>query len=158
MCIICVRAGPQPKTTGATPHMQLDQTAPPALQERLVKLAAGLEGVRLGRSGVSLPETRAFLLDAKRARKGPAEAFMTPGEFAHIHAVWDGSLHMNLPEPVLDKVFAGGWGERHPVAGRFGFPRTIAMIYGPRDETEFDTVWSLVRVSHAFATGSSAAA
>lgn len=149
------RAGPKPRTTPATPHMQLDQTAPVTLQERLVALACGLDGVRLGRSGISFPESRAFLLDPERARRGPVAAFMTPGEFAHIHAIWDGSLHMNLPEPTLEKVFAGGWGEPHPMAGRHGLPRTIAMIFGPRDETELDTVWTLVRLSHAFATGAS---
>nr|WP_210201754.1 luciferase family protein [Mesorhizobium loti] len=133
--------------------MQLDQIAPPVMRERLIELGRQLEGVRLGRSGVSVPESAAFLLDPALAQNGPSEAFMTPGEFAHVHAVRDGSLHMNLPRNVLETVYAAGWGEQHPVAGHFGFPDTIAMIYGPRTEDEFAVVAKLLRVSHTFATG-----
>lgn len=159
MCEICVninlgiRSGIKPKTTPATPHEQLDQIAPLALQERLVSMAANLDGVHLGRSRISGPGTRAFLLDEKRVSLGPRHAFILPGEFAHIHPASDGSLHINLPEAVLAKALQAGWGEIHPAAGQFGTPRTVAMIYGPRNETDFIAVWSLLRISHAFATG-----
>lgn len=149
------RAGPKPKTNPRTPHMQLDQIAPAGMRERLIAVGEQLDGVRLGRSGVSIPESAAFLLDPDRARKGAVNAFMTPGEFAHVHAVWDGSMHMNLPHEVLEKVYAGGWGERHPAAGHFGFPDNIAMIYGPRDDQEFTVAATLLRISHAYATGGS---
>lgn len=159
MCQVCEtlnlsrRAGPRPKTNPRTPHMQLDQIAPPDMRERLIAVGAQLKGVSLGRSGVSIPESAAFLLAPELARKGAPDAFMTPGEFAHVHAVWDGSLHMNLPEQVLEKVYAAQWGEQHPAAGRFGFPSNIAMIYGPRDDDEFRTVATLLTISHAYASG-----
>lgn len=159
MCSACEklsldrRSGPPPRTNPQTPHMQLDQIAPPVMRERLIEVGGRLEGVRLGRSGVSIPQSTAFLLDLDRAGNGPPEAFMTPGEFAHVHAVWDGSLHMNLPRDVLETVYSAGWGEQHPAAGYFGFPDTIAMIYGPRTEDEFAVVAKLLRISHVFATG-----
>ncbi|MGO4452398.1 hypothetical protein AB4Y96_26055 [Phyllobacterium sp. TAF24] len=133
--------------------MQLNQIAPPDMRERLIAVGAQLKGVSLGRSGVSIPESTAFLLQPEIAIKGAADAFMTPGEFAHIHAIWDASLHMNLPRQVLEKVFAANWGEKHPAAGYFGFPPNIAMIYGPRDEDEFRTVATLLTISHAYASG-----
>ncbi|MGO4339672.1 phospholipase [Labrys sp. KB_33_2] len=159
MCQICEtlnlqrREGRRPKTNPRTPHMQLDQIAPPAMRDRLLAIGAELPGVTLGQSGVSVPESTAFLLAPTLAGRGDPCAFMTPGEFAHVHPIWDGSLHMNLPVQVLDKVYAANWGEQHPVAGRFGFPPNIAMIYGPRDDTEFRAVSTLLRISHAFATG-----
>jgi len=159
MCDVCEslslldRAGPKPRTNPVTPHMQLDQVAPAPLRERLIALGAALPGVHTGRSGVSIPASTALLLAPEWARKGAAEAFMAPGEFAHVHAAWDGSAHMNLPLHILDKVFAAGWGEPHPIAGRYGFPATIAMVYGPRDESEFATVAMLLKISHAFASG-----
>lgn len=161
MCDHCIqlqlraRQGPRPRTNPQTPHMQLDQIAPIGMRDRLLSVGGALKGVTLGRSGVSIPQSTAFLLDVKQAAMGPAEAFMTPGEFAHVHAVWDGSLHMNLPLQILDKVCALNWGELHPVAGRFGFPSTIAMIYGPRDDDEFEAVSTLLKISHAFASGAS---
>ncbi len=161
MCEVCrklsldERPGPRPRTNPRTPHMQLDQIAPPVMRERLIEFGAGLEGVRLGRSGVSIPESTAFLLAPELAGNGPWEAFMTPQEFAHVHAVWDGSLHMNLPRNVLETVYYRGWGEQHPAAGHFGFPETIAMVYGPRTEHEFAVVAGLLRISHAYAMGSS---
>lgn len=161
MCEICERlslpnrAGPKPTTTPRTPHMQLDQIAPAGMHHRIIGLGRELSEVSLGHSAVSFPDTTAFLLSPSAARGGTPEAFMAPGyEFAHVHAPREGSLHMCLPMQVLKEVYAKGWGEPHPVAGKFGFPSTIAMIYGPRDAGEFATVADLLRTSYAFATGS----
>jgi phospholipase/carboxylesterase len=141
MCLLCdvtalqQRPGPRPRTTPSNPHTQLSQNAAPAMQERLFSLALTLAGVRTGPSGISVPGARAFLLDAELAR-GPREAFMAPDEFAHIHPVADGSLHMNLPVATVEEVCARGWGEVHPWILRLGLPKHVAMIYGPRDEAE----------------------
>lgn len=160
MCEVCERlsvpkrVGPRPTTTPRTPHMQLDQVAPAGMTERLIGIGRGFSQVIVGRSAVSFPDTTAFLLSSPAARTDTPDAFMAPGyEFAHVHAPRDGSLHMCLPTQVLESVYAQGWGEPHPVAGKFGFPLTIAMIYGPRDEAEFSTVAELLRTSYAFATG-----
>ena len=143
------RDGGRPRTTATNPHTQLDQNAPPALQEELFALARGLAGVVVGPSHVSVPGTRAFHLPACRA---PAEAgFMLEREFAHLHPRGDGSLHMTLPPELVDTVIANGWAERHPLAGKHGLPGNIVMVYGPRDAAELEIVAGLVRASHSSA-------
>jgi hypothetical protein len=145
------RAGPRPRATTTNPHTQLDQNAPAHLQEQVFVLARGLEGVVVGASLVSVPGARAFHLPAGRG------AFMIDHEFAHLHPVRDGSLHMILPPEAVDAVIANGWAERHPLAGRYGLPSNIVMVYGPRDEDELAVVGDLVRASHALAAGPGAA-
>jgi len=78
---------------------------------------------------------------------------MVGREFAHLHPPDDGSLHLVLSPTEVDQVIENGWAERHPLAGRFGLPENIVMVYGPRDEEELRVVEELVRASHAFAGG-----
>lgn len=146
------RSGPRPRTGPALPHQQLDQTAPALLQEQLWRRMAALDGVRAGRSGVSLPQTRALHLDPELAL-GPADAFMADVEFAHLHGTSDGSLHVALPPDVAARAIARGWAELHPLARRGMIPATHVMIYGPRDEAELEAVWQLVEISYAYARG-----
>src|SRR5690348_11472973 len=89
------RSGATPVTRQEMPHQQLDQTAPAAMQEELWRRMRALPDVRSGRSGVSLPESRAVHVNADVAR-GPADAFLIGTEFAHLHGATDGSLHMML--------------------------------------------------------------
>jgi phospholipase/carboxylesterase len=77
---------------------------------------------------VSLPGARAFFLDRDLAC-GPEAAFQAGTEFAHIHAPFDGSLHVTLPEEVAREAIARGWGEPHLV-------QKGLLIFGPRDEQE----------------------
>lgn len=143
------RPGERPRTTTSNPHTQLDQNAPPALQEALFELARGLGGVVVGPSYVSVPGARAFHLPACRR---PAEAgFMIEREFAHLHPPGDGSLHMALPPAIVARVVDNGWAEYHPLAGKYGLPANIVMVYGPRDEAELAVVADLVRASHGHA-------
>ncbi|MFI7708864.1 luciferase family protein [Nonomuraea sp. NPDC049480] len=146
------RSGKRPTTGPEIPHQQLDQTAPAKLQEELWQRMAGLDGVRTGRSGISLPQTRALHLDPARAL-GPREAFMVGDEFAHLHGASDGSLHVALPPDVVAQAIETGWAEFHPLARRGMIPATHVMVYGPRDEAELETVWHLVEISYAFACG-----
>ncbi len=143
------RAGPRPKATPTNPHTQLDQIAPAELQERVFATASSLQGVVVGPSAVSVPGARAFHLPscATPARAG----FMVEREFAHLHPASDGSLHMALPPDVVDAVIENGWAERHPLAGRYGLPTNIVMVYGPRDDAELSIVEGLLRASHAHA-------
>jgi hypothetical protein len=134
------------------PHQQLDQTAPAAIQEELWSRMESLAGVRAGRSGVSLPASRAVHLDRALAR-GPEHAFMTGTEFAHLHGAADGSLHLALPEPVAADAIGKGWAEPHPLARLGVVPASLVMVYGPRDEQELETVWRLVETSYRFALG-----
>jgi phospholipase/carboxylesterase len=147
------RAGPRPRTTSTNPHSQLDQNAPPELQEKLYELGRSLVGVKAGPSAVSVPGARAFHLPA--CDHPPQGAFMVEREFAHIHPRYDGSLHMTLPPSFVYRVVANGWAELHPLAGKYGLPANIVMVYGPRHESEFEVVANLLRASHAAALQSS---
>jgi luciferase-like monooxygenase len=141
------RAGARPRATRTNPHTQLDQNAPPALQEKLFARARALSGVVVGASLVSVPGARAFHLPAC-ARPVPG-GFMIEREFAHLHPASDGSLHMALPAAIVDRVIENGWAERHPLAGQYGLPTNIVMVYGPRDDNELEVVAALMAASHA---------
>jgi hypothetical protein len=148
------RSGTRPTTALAMPHQQLDQTSPVALQEELWRRMTGLEGVRPGRSGVSLPESRALHLDPRIAR-GPSNAFLVGTEFAHMHGAQDGSLHLMLPPDDVAEAINKGWAEPHPLASRGIAPPTLVMLFGPRDDAELETIWQLIQVSYWFARGPS---
>ncbi len=146
------RAGPKPGTTPTNPHQQLDQNAPPSVQEALFARARALLGVTAQPSQISVKGARGFWLSRERAA-GPPEAFMIGYEFAHLHPAYDGSLHMKLPFAVIEEVIKKGWGELHPSAPKGFAPGKTVMVYGPRDETELEGVWQIVQQSYAFATG-----
>jgi len=139
------RGGQRPRTTRATPHRQVSQTAPVTLQDELMRRAATLPGVRLGETLVSVPGARALHLAEELAR-GPTEAFQRWPEFAHMHPAHDGSLHLTLPPAVRAAVLAKGWGEPHPVSG-------AVLAYGPRDRDELEVVWALLVASYRYACG-----
>lgn len=150
---IPARQGERPRCTTTNPHQQLTQTAPVELQEQLFVRAAALPHVHVGPSRISVPGARAFLLDPEHMQ-GPREAFMMPGEFAHIHPSYDGSLHLTLPQEQVERVIELGWAELHPVARTGLIPATAVLVYGPRDEQELEVAWKLLQASHAYATGS----
>jgi len=146
------RRGSRPETNRNLPHSQVSQIAPSEMQEALFARAALLPGVQVGRSLVSLPQTRAFHLDPQVAT-GPREAFQAGTEFAHLHHAGDGSLHMMLPAEVAAEAAAKGWTEPHPIGPG------VVLVYGPRDHEEVEVVWSLLEASHRWAaTGDAAAA
>ena len=142
------RSGARPRTSGGLPHEQLSQNAPARLQDDLLAGARELPGVELRPSQISRG-SRAFTLppDLRSDRR----AFMRGGEFAHLHAPHDGSLHLFLPQDQADAVIAKGWGELHPLALRMGGPSRNVMVYGPRDEGELESVFVVLRASYAFA-------
>jgi phospholipase/carboxylesterase len=144
------RAGPRPRTTPINPHTQLDQNAPLDLQEKVFFFAQSLPGVTVGPSHVSVPGARAFHLP-RCACQAPG-AFMIEHEFAHIHPPHDGSLHMTLTPDIVAQVVENGWAEPHPLAGKYGLPGNIVMVYGPRDADELEVVNELVAASHKAAT------
>jgi Family of unknown function (DUF5519) len=139
------RNGPAPETIGPRPHAQVSQQSPPELHRELASRGLGLPGVHGADSLVSVPGALAFVLDDSRAG-GPPEAFQAEREFAHLHPLEDGSLHMTLPAEIAEEAYEKGWGEPHPYSG-------TPLIFAPRDEQELDVVWRLLRASHAFATG-----
>jgi phospholipase/carboxylesterase len=105
------RWGTPPRTALAYPHEQLTQGGPAALRARLYERARALPGVVEAPVRVSMPtETRSFVFEPEYAQ-GPPEAFLTGGEFSHLHP--DGSLHVALPHGLGDEVVGRGWGEVH---------------------------------------------
>lgn len=145
-----IRDGERPRTTSPTrdnpfPHQQIDQRAPEHLQEALFQRASRLPDVRVGRSLVSLPESRAFHLEPGAAG-GPAAAFQRGTEFAHIHTDNDNSLHLTLPPDLYTEVLEKGWGEPHPVSGTM-------MLFGPRDDDELEVAWQILQASWSWARG-----
>jgi len=150
-----VRQGPRPATQRVMPHQQLDQNAPPELQEELFDRCRGLFGVVVLPSLVSVPGARGFHLESELAG-GSAEAFMRDTEFAHLHPQYDGSLHLALPADLARQVIDAGWGEHHPLVEQGVMPPTQLMVYGPRDRDELEVVWRIIEESYAFARGGAA--
>jgi hypothetical protein len=151
------RAGARPRTTPTNPHTQLDQQPGDSRwTEELARRVFALPGVLEEPSGISVPGARALVL-APDEPAGPPEAFLIGREFAHLHPHPDHSLHAMLPTETVTDAVAVGWAEPHPLALRGLIPSTAVMLYAPRDEAELDVIESLVRTSHAFARGSSAA-
>ena len=146
------REGPKPRTTPNPPHTQLDQNAPPEMFTALAERIFALPDIEERPSAISVPGARALWLPGCE-ECGPADAFMIGCEFAHLHPPSDGSLHAALPLDWVERAMAQGWAEMHPVALMGQIPRTMVMIYGPRDAGELETVAGLVGISHRFATG-----
>ncbi len=145
------RRGPRPATTPSNPHTQLDQQPDdPRLVEELARRVFALPGVLEAPSRISVPGARALML-APGEPAGPPEAFLVPGEFAHVHPAPDHSLHAMLPLELAAEAIDAGWAEPHPVAAMGLIPHTAVMLYAPRDDEELDVVEQLVRASHAFA-------
>jgi hypothetical protein len=145
----CQREGPQPRCSDVLPFRQLDQWPPAEIHERLLAECADLEGVRVRESRMALPGTRALYLPDEIAG-GPPEAFIDLHEFCHLHPLPEGSIHLVLPPPVLDRAVALGWAQRHPIAAA-GILNTLVMVYAPRSLAELEVALGLIRVSCHFA-------
>lgn len=146
------RPGPRPRTTPTNPHQQLDQHAPAPVIETLVQRLGALPGTIQRPSAISVPGARAFWLPQQDAQ-GPREAFMIGTEFAHVHPLPDGSLHVALPPPLARQAIEAGWAEEHPVARMGLIPANVCMVYAPRDAGEVDTVVELVTAAYHYARG-----
>ena len=68
-----------------------------------------------------------------------------PPEIAHMHDS-EGSLHLTLHPRDAAIVIERGWGERHPLAGRW-LLEGFMMIYAPKGEDELATVMEIVRAA-----------
>ncbi|WP_206515916.1 luciferase family protein [Nocardioides pantholopis] len=129
-----VRAGLRPATTPSNPHTQLEQIAPVDLQDRLRDHALSLPQVRRGASRFSVPGAVAFYLDAPPEPSAVPDLF--GGEWGHIHPHYDGSLHLNVPTELAERLIAAGWAEYHSLVARGHLPPLVVMLYGPRDEAD----------------------
>ena len=78
---------------------------------------------------------------------------MLGNEFAHVHPLYDGSMHLMLPIECTQELFAKGWGEPHPMAASGMIPATAVMVFAPRNETEIGTALKILNTSYEFALG-----
>lgn len=146
------RAGPPPRTYQGPPHTQLDQQPDARTRAQFGRQFGGFPGVDEQATGVRVvPGARALCLSPDMAA-GPAEAFITGREFAHLHALPDSSLHVVLPEPLATEAIEAGWGQLHPLAGT-AVPATTLLVYAPRDLDEIAVVLGFVERSYEFACG-----
>lgn len=142
------RSGPRPAVSPAPARThwaqsQFSQQAPPEMQEKLVARVLELPGVTLAPSGISVPGARGFFLDYA---KFTAPMFAV-NEFAHIHPDFDGSLHVMASPELCRRIAASGWGELHARTDQ------VAMVYGPRDDDELETVFSIVDLAYRYSMG-----
>jgi Family of unknown function (DUF5519) len=143
-----LRSGPRPRTTATNPHTQLDQRPDAAVIARLAERLFALPGVIERPSMISVPGARALWLEEG---DGDPRAFMVGREFAHLHPLPDGSLHVSLPPDRAPEAIEAGWAEQHPLA--HVFHPGLVMLYAPRDDSEADVVVQLVAEAHRFAGG-----
>jgi hypothetical protein len=145
------RSGARPSFRGTIPHVQLDQFATPELVSDLLEASKTLPHVSLRESRMAGPETFALcVLDS--VAFGPPAAFIDDHEFCHLHPAPGGSIHLTLPRTLREKVVELGWAERHPLAG-VGLSEHLITVYCPRDSSEVQAIFFLIRLSYNFARG-----
>ncbi len=134
-----------PDIIGPAPHAQRSQIAPVMVQEELWSRMRSLPYAYMAPTLVSVSHARALHL-VEDFGSAPPNRFQGGREFAHLHPHHDGSLHLSLPDWVIDQAVRSGWGVPHPVQDAF-------LVFGPRDRTELEIVWHLVQLSYAWAIG-----
>jgi hypothetical protein len=145
------RSGSRPRITPTNPHTQLEQNPQPEMVEELAQRIFTLPGVEERPSAISVPGARALWL-REDVPAGPWGAVMIGREFAHIHPMPEGSLHVALPPEVAQEAIGQGWAEQHPVARMAYIPHNVVMIYAPRDAQEVEVV-GLVVEAYRYAGG-----
>ena len=145
------RCGPRPVTSTDGPHRQLSQRATPALWGRLVASSFALPGVVEGHSAVSPASSRAVLLASRPELLAPGTSLAPPGnavEPVHLHGMDDTSIHLCIPPERAAELCDRGWAEPHQYADH----GSEIMVYGPRDEFEWEFVVGLISESVGWAT------
>jgi len=98
------------------------------------------------------PETRALSLRNEFVH-GPDDAFIDGPEFCHLHPPPEGGVHLTLPSALRQLIVQIGWGEEHPMVRAGILPKSLVMIYAPRDEPELNVVARLIAIARDFAAG-----
>jgi len=146
------RAGQRPQTTPCAPHEQVSQNPDAATYEAFKARAFDFSFVERRPSIISVPGAEALWMAHDHAH-GCNESFMVGNEFAHVHPLYDGSMHLMLPVECTHELFAKGWGEPHPMAAAGMIPETAVMVFAPRDEGEIETALTILATSYQFARG-----
>ena len=122
------------------------------MTEMLIEMSLRLPAVRYRQSRMAAPDVRAlYLPDAAAA--GPADAFIDGHEFCHLHPPPEGGAHLTLPDAVRDRALELGWAESHATVKAGAMPKSLVLVYAPRNTEELQSVLTLVRVSCQFAKG-----
>jgi hypothetical protein len=146
------RKGPAPQTTRHNPQQQTNQIPDRGAYDAFRDVIASWPGVIKAPSLRAPPGTIGLFLAPEEA-KGPDEAFLLSTEFAHLHPLPDGSLHMVLPPEAHTSAVKAGWGIPHPMAGVPSVSPQTILIYAPRDAAEREVVTTLVASAERFARG-----
>jgi luciferase-like monooxygenase len=146
------RRGPAPATTRQNPQQQLEQIPNQASHAAFREIVAAWPDV-IKRASLRAPIGTIGLFLADADAKGPDEAFLLGTEFAHLHPLPDGSLHMVLPPAVHAAVIEAGWGIPHPMAGMPTVSLQTILIYAPRDAAEHEVVRQLISAAERYARG-----
>ncbi|MBD1593986.1 phospholipase [Arthrobacter sp. S1_S22] len=146
-----LRVGHRPQVSWTIPQEQRSDNAPRELQDKLLSRISTLAGVSTRQSAISVPGATGLMLGP--APSATPDGFLVPsvGEFAHQHPAHDGSLHVALPPVLAAEAVAKGWAVAHPLAG-VRLARGMVLVYGPRDDSELETVAAIVQTSHHYAT------
>jgi hypothetical protein len=150
-----IRAGARPATTDGAPQSQLEQIPDAANHAAMHAIVTAWPNV-IQRPSQRAPHGTVGLFLSDEAAQGPREAFLLGTEFAHLHPLPDGSLHMVLPTGVRRAAIENGWGIPHPLAGRPTVSPQTLMIFAPRDAAERTVVTSLIRAAELYARGGDA--
>jgi Family of unknown function (DUF5519) len=146
------RDGARPATTNVAPQCQLDQIPDAASHKAMHAIVADWPNV-IKRPSERAPQGTVGLFLSDAEAQGPQEAFLLGTEFAHLHPLPDGSLHMVLPPSVGRAAIEKGWGIPPPMAGLPTVSPQTIMIFAPRDATERAVVARLIRAAELYARG-----
>jgi len=147
---LAVREGPRTETTYAVPHVQLNVSLVPEVDEELRRRIYSLPGVVERETIVSISGTSALWLAEPFELVNP-DATLRDREFAHLHP--DGSLHAVLPVERARDAITAKWAEFHPWVGSAEMWDGMVMLYTPQDMDELESTWQLVVDSYNFVTG-----
>lgn len=144
------RESPIPATTRGVPHVQIGVTPVPALSTELLRRVAGIPGVDIRNTVISLPGAKGFWLDQAVSIARP-EVIVGGREFAHLHP--DGSLHAALSPDLAVQAVQAGWATPHPWAQQRPGWGGFVMLYTPGSQAELEVVLQLIQASYDFVTG-----
>lgn len=146
------RRGTTPTTTRQNPQQQLDQIPDQTNYTAFRQMVANWPGV-IKRPSLRAPLGTVGLYLTDDNAKGPDEAFLLGTEFAHLHPLPDGSMHMVLPPRAHRAAIDSGWGIPHPMAGMPTVSPQTILIFAPRDAAEREVVKELISAAESYARG-----
>ena len=161
--LLAQRQSERPKVAGLAPQRQTTQKGTP---EDVQKLSAAMKALAnynsdFVQTGVSCFEKHSLALFMsqdlanvstvvdKKNRRCEVRRNTTcgkPPEIAHMHGS-EGSLHLTLHPVDAAVVIKRGWGERHPLSGRWSVPAGFVMVYAPKTEDELSAVMDIIRAA-----------